>query len=60
MVLPLWRIQLMQLPFRLNGLGGQGFAPDLRAVAGWFVAMGRLALFDRDNLKYLVIRLRQL
>jgi hypothetical protein len=60
MVLPVWKIQLMHLPFRCNGLGGPGFAPGLRALAGWLLAMSRLTLFDRDTLKYFVIRLRQL
>jgi hypothetical protein len=60
MVLPVWKILLMHLPFRFNGLGGPGFAPGLRAVALWLLAMSRSTLFDRDTLKYLVVRVRQL
>lgn len=60
MVLPVWKIQLMHLPFRFNHLGGPGFAPGLRAVANWFVTVSRLTLFDRDTLKYRVIHWRQM
>ncbi|MDR2032184.1 MAG: hypothetical protein LBP86_08040 [Azoarcus sp.] len=59
MVLPVWKILLMHIPFRLPRRGGAGFAPGVRASFAWLGNMGRHMLFDRDRLKYLFIRLCQ-
>ncbi|MDR0716526.1 MAG: hypothetical protein LBF50_03810 [Azoarcus sp.] len=59
MVLPVWKILLMHMPFRLLRRGGPGFAPGVRASFAWLGNMGRHMLFDRDRLKYFAIRLRQ-
>lgn len=60
LVLPVWKILLMHAPFRLLRHGGPGFAPGVRASAAWGRRMVWHALFDRERLKYGVIRFRQM
>jgi len=54
-----FKLFLMHAPFRLSRRGGPGFAPGVRASLAWTRRMLWHALFDRERLKYRLVRLRQ-
>ena len=57
---PVLKLLLMHAPFRLCRQGGPGFAPGLRASLTCLWRGATHVLFDRDRLKYQVVRLRQI
>lgn len=60
LVLPVWKILLMHMPFRLFRHGGPGFAPGIRPSLAWAWRLAWHTLFDRERFKYAAIRLRRL
>lgn len=59
LLIPVVRLFLMHVPFRLYRHGGAGFAPGVRACVQWMLLSARHALFDRERLKFRIVRLRQ-
>ncbi len=57
---PVFKLLLMHAPFRLGRQGGPGFAPGFRASLACLWRGTKHALFDKDRLKYVTVRLRQI
>lgn len=56
LILPAWKLVLMHAPFRVYRHAGAGFAPGVRNAVFYGARVLKSILFDRDRVKYLVIR----